>query len=314
MTSIVYSDCPICHLKQEVVETDAGERITVKCPRCGKFTITATAARQAEGKSLSTKLSCWIRGRTEGGGEVSEINTHNLPAILKDLPNYLVSDKKLLLLRAIERRTKFPGAPVTLKPSLDHPVAWAETEREFRYLVDALVDRGLLRMEQGTATDMNSNVLGVEIAADGWDFLEEHQRKSVLSEQAFVAMSFAEELRPTWDNGIRPAIERAGFLAYRVDSAPHAERIDLKIITEIKNSRFVVADVTQQRPGVYFEAGFAIGMGLPVIWCVRQDDLENVHFDTRQYNHLVWRDENELADRLYTFIVAIVGKGSRKAA
>ena len=123
-------------------------------------------------------------------------------------------------------------------------------------------------------------------------------------------MSFHADLKPAWEDGISPALKKAGFRPYRVDAEPHINRIDTKIITEIKNSRFLVADVTLQRPGVYFEAGYAIGLGLPVFWCVRSDDLKNVHFDTRQYNHIVWEDEKYLAEQLHLFVTAIIGKGS----
>jgi hypothetical protein len=43
-------------------------------------------------------------------------------------------------------------------------------------------------------------------------------------------------------------------------------------------------------------------------WTVREDDVGKVHFDTRQYNHLVWKSLDELEDQLYFFICAIVGK------
>ena len=76
-------------------------------------------------------------------------------------------------------------------------------------------------------------------------------------------MSFAKEFLPAWKDGIEPALERAEYRAYRVDDDPHVGRIDAKIMTEIKNSRFIVADVTDQRPGVYFEAGYALGLGCP---------------------------------------------------
>ena len=95
-----------------------------------------------------------------------------------------------------------------------------------------------------------------------------------------------------------------------MDAEPHIERIDTKIVTEIRNSRFLVADVTLQRPGVYFEAGYALGLGLPVFWCVRNDDLKNVHFDTRQYNHIVWDNAQHLAEQLHLFVTAIIGKRS----
>ena len=121
-------------------------------------------------------------------------------------------------------------------------------------------------------------------------------------------MSFAKELFPVWNDGIKPALERADYRAYRVDDDPHIGRIDAKIMTEIKNSRFVVADVTDQRPGVYFEAGYALGLGLPVIWSVRENDLRNVHFDTRQYNHIVWRAADDLEQQLYNRVSAVIGR------
>jgi nucleoside 2-deoxyribosyltransferase len=79
-------------------------------------------------------------------------------------------------------------------------------------------------------------------------------------------------------------------------------------VAEIKNSLFLVADVTEQKQGVYFEAGYAIGLEIPVIWSVKKDELEKVHFDTRQYNHIVWESEKDLKEQLYNFICAIIGK------
>jgi nucleoside 2-deoxyribosyltransferase len=70
-----------------------------------------------------------------------------------------------------------------------------------------------------------------------------------------------------------------------------------------------LADVTEQKRGVYVEAGYALGLGLPVIWCVRKDELGKVHFDTRQYNHIMWETTDELETRLFDFICAIIGKG-----
>ena len=149
----------------------------------------------------------------------------------------------------------------------------------------------------------------VIITADGWDYLEQLDRRIEERTQAFVAMSFSDDFKPIWKGPIHRAIEKAGYKPYRVDAEPHIDRIDAKIISQIKNSRFVVADVTEQKRGVYFEAGYALGMGLPVIWCVRKDDLDKVHFDTRQYNHIVWETGKDLEDQLYNFICAIIGKG-----
>jgi nucleoside 2-deoxyribosyltransferase len=121
-------------------------------------------------------------------------------------------------------------------------------------------------------------------------------------------MSFSADLKSIYEGPISRAITKAGYKPYRVDTEPHSDRIDAKIISEIKNSRFVIADVTEQKRGVYFEAGYALGLGLPVLWCVREDDLSNVHFDTRQYNHIIWKTASDLENQLYDFICAIIGK------
>jgi nucleoside 2-deoxyribosyltransferase len=289
---------------------DYGERITLECGRCGKFTITATAAAMAESRDLRPKLSAWIRDRSETGGEIPEINSRTLNEVGAALPVYRVAEKQLLLLRALERRTAFPGQRTTVAPNLDYPLAWAAGEDELKYLLRALIERGLVRRIDGPPELADSFVFEVELTADGWNFLDAHARPSIISDQAFVAMSFSPDLNPAWNLGIRPALERVHFKPYRVDAEPHIDRIDTKIMTEIKNSRFVVADVTLQRQGVYFEAGYALGLGLPVFWCVRKDDLPNVHFDTRQYNHIAWENEPDLAEQLYLFVNAIVGRGT----
>lgn len=311
MANVSTKACPICKLDAKDVRVwDYGERITLECGRCGKFTITGTAARIAESRDLGPKLSAWIRDRSESGSEVPEINSNTLKDVEAALPNYRVSEKQLLLLRAFERRTTFPGKPIDVVPHLDYPLAWASGDEEFVYLLRALIERDLVRRTDGPADLKDSFAFSFEITSAGWGFLEDHARPAVISDQVFVAMSFAEELTSAWKDGIAIALSKAQFRPYRVDAVPHIDRIDTKIITEIKNSRFLVADVTQQRPGVYFEAGYAMGLGLPVFWCVRADNLANVHFDTRQYNHIVWENEQHLADQLYLFVTAIVGNGT----
>ena len=66
-----------------------------------------------------------------------------------------------------------------------------------------------------------------------------------------------------------------------------------EIIAEIRRSRFLVADFTHgedgARGGVYYEAGFANGLGIKVIHTCREDAVRTLHFDTSHINHIVWR-------------------------
>src|SRR3989442_1338389 len=113
--------CPICKLEaRDVVVRDYGERISLECARCGKFTITRTAATMAESRQLGPKLSAWIRERSESGAQIAEIDSNTLKGVEAALPNYRVSEKQLLLLRALERRTTFPGEAIDVVTRIDY--------------------------------------------------------------------------------------------------------------------------------------------------------------------------------------------------
>lgn len=68
----------------------------------------------------------------------------------------------------------------------------------------------------------------------------------------------------------------------------------------------MVADFTGHRHGVYFEAGFAMGLGIPVIWLCQEDEIDKTHFDTRQYNHILWNSAEDLYQKLLNRIQATV--------
>src|SRR5690606_4912185 len=106
-------------------------------------------------------------------------------------------------------------------------------------------------------------------------------------------MWFSETVESVYTNAIERAIRDNNYTPIRIDKVHHNNKIDDEIIANIKKSKFVVADFTGHRGGVYFEAGYAMGLGLPVVWCCQESHLEGLHFDTRQYSHLVWKSEED---------------------
>ena len=137
--------------------------------------------------------------------------------------------------------------------------------------------------------------------------------------QAFVAMWLDDSVRELYDKGISPAIECAGYKPYLVPEDLSADKIDDAIIANIRQSKFVVADVTHGKGGhrgsVYYEAGFADGLGLEVILTCRRDLIDDggLAFDTRQRNHIAWDKDNTNYDKfiqeLTNRIIARVGRG-----
>ncbi|MDP2824905.1 MAG: hypothetical protein Q8O52_19760 [Sulfuritalea sp.] len=112
---------------------------------------------------------------------------------------------------------------------MDYPLAWASGETELLYLLRGLIERDLVRRTDGPADLHDSFVFKFEITSAGWSFLDAHARPAAISDQVFVAMSFAAELNSAWRDGIYVALSKAQFMPYRVDAVPHIDRIDTKI-------------------------------------------------------------------------------------
>ena len=132
------------------------------------------------------------------------------------------------------------------------------------------------------------------------------------SKNAFVAMWFSQEMTEVYEEAIAPAIEENGYVPVRIDREQYNHKIDDEIIASIRRSRFVISDFScgseGARGGVYYEAGFAAGLGKPVIFTVREADLMRVHFDTRQFNHIVWNEPIDLREALANRIAATISE------
>jgi hypothetical protein len=108
---------------------------------------------------------------------------------------------------------------------------------------------------------------------------------------------------------LKPLLKhQLGITAFRIDELHHNENIDARLLQEIARSELVVADLTYERPSVYFEAGYAMGLKIPVVYTCRSDHLRRlseyqVHFDLRQRNIVAWKEPR---DR--TFAKRLVGR------
>ena len=193
-----------------------------------------------------------------------------------------------------------------------HSAALAYSEsidwQEICYFFDYLVDKGWLKGEKHP-TDGS---FGYIVSVDGYTQIADQTTNSD-SAQGFVAMWFNANTNDAFAQGIAPGIEDAGYSPLRIDKMPDADKIDDDIISEIRRSRFLVADFTHgadgARGGVYYEAGFARGLEIPVIFTCRGDMIDKLHFDTRQYAHIVWQEPAELRHMLYHRIMARIGEG-----
>jgi nucleoside 2-deoxyribosyltransferase len=120
-------------------------------------------------------------------------------------------------------------------------------------------------------------------------------------------------MKSTYSEAIEPAIrDDAGYNCIRIDAKEYNGAIMDQIKAEIRQSRFVVADLTNHSNGVYFESGFADGLGIPVIWTCSDEHADKTHFDTKHLNQIRWATHAELRERLANRIKATIGVGPLK--
>jgi len=184
------------------------------------------------------------------------------------------------------------------------------------YLMSQADKAGLVTFHSHEMSDGRTTLRSIELTMNGYKHLEKLKDANPNSDQAFVAMWFDDAMNDAWENGFEPAIVDAGYKPMRIDRKEHINKIDDEIIAEIRRSRFVVADFTSEREkprgGVYYEAGFAHGLNIPVIYTCREDCLGEVHFDTRQFNHLTWNTPEDLRANLAKRISAVLGDGPHR--
>jgi nucleoside 2-deoxyribosyltransferase len=230
------------------------------------------------------------------------------------------------LLRCIASQSHLLGDPIKIY-SLDNTkvqsiadllLAWTGSRKisEIITLAEYAATQTWIRYRMTERPGSGNNIHEMMLMPPGYARIAALDGTNPNSRQGFVAMWFDPSMTEAYEHGIRPAIIDAGYEAMRIDGKDHNNKIDDEIIAEIRRSRFMVADFTHGDPGarggVYYEAGFAHGLNMPIIFCCRKDVIEKVHFDTRQYNHIVWETPQELRDALAKRISATIGDGPNK--
>jgi hypothetical protein len=204
-----------------------------------------------------------------------------------------VMDKADRLVLYVGEQSKTFGQLISCNASLDYPITFSPNQEEFERIFHYLQSQNIL----------DPSAPGQCLTMDGWARFYELHRAGTDVKQCFVAMNFDHAYDPIYRD-IADAIEACGFVPYCVKTIQHNNVITDLIVSEIKKSRFLVADVSGERPSVYFEAGFAKGLGKEVIWMCKEGD--KLHFDTRQYNHIIWKDGANLKEQLIRRIDASI--------
>ena len=144
----------------------------------------------------------------------------------------------------------------------------------------------------------------VNLSLEGWEMYEDEKRGGFDGNYGFIAMKFSDdELDEIVNKAIKPALqEQLGIVLVNLRDVEQAGIIDDIMRIKIRDAKFVIADLTHDNLGAYWEAGYAEGLGKPVIYICEKEKFEaaSTHFDVNHCTTVLWStdDAKGFCDRL----------------
>jgi hypothetical protein len=287
--------CPIC--KTDVNEPQHSVRDGIpcdwyECSRCGDFwiTINALSLNPLDNQEKIAVLSHWVRTKHENNtrgknDDVIFLDRDLVKSIIKNLPPRPSeqADKFVLWLG----NTKYPpGEYISVEPATHQSIMGAITPDGFGLVLYHLMNTGILKGHD--TSDMKTRPRAkVTLSLEGWSYYEELKKGASESRKAFMAMDYSNKtLEKIVNEFFRDAVKSTGFVLFRLD--------DDRLRVEIQTSRFLIADLTDDNSGAYWEAGYAEGLGKPVICTCEKSKFEkdSTHFDTNHHLTIKWDETN----------------------
>lgn len=323
--------CPICNSPANRTYDIVSETSCYTCGECGKFGITKNDTDDFlgnESKKLrycAERLPALLFERSISKSNPYFVFFHGEPQFKPDAMASIAAEElikdhwpltvSMKLDRALKNLCAMSaiGGHVFRREDLRKSMMFALTDEELRYNIGALESLKYLQR-------VNNHVSYVQVSPAGWKRFDRlTQRLAPFENPVFVAMWYGgsesemEMMKRLYEAGLSKGIRAAGFNPLRQDmDEKNNDYIMDKVLKNLVIAPFVVADFTNNRNGVYFEAGYARGLGKEVIHTCKKESFPEAHFDTKQLNHILYDEPSQVWKPLRNRIIRTVGLGPFK--
>jgi hypothetical protein len=302
--------CPLCGSLATLVENSL--RVDVSCLRCGEFSLVGVAIEELPRRIREQPIRASIMSHTLR--RMQRPGEERIQIYSTDLPTYWSIDRLPTPKEQFDDLIRWIGD--NQKPG---PSSWAMADELY---LDAWIGAAL-PTKPGNAEGLRWLVQHIEpdeqspkffhnrfergkglfqLTLPGWERHEALKQAWAESRIAFMAFKFGDpEVDRVVRDCFRRAVQRTGFELRDLQTHKRAGLIDNEIRASLLLARFVIADLTHGHDSVnvYWEAGFADGRGLPVIYsCERSKWDEGVknHFNTNHMTTVLWDTNLESAE------------------
>ena len=296
--------CPFC--ESQVPELSRlkryGDLVEVPCSGCGTYLITGSAIDVLPHWDLDRQLwgaiAYQVR-RMTGRSEPPRLDTNVLRALREAAalphPDQILDDFVLWL----GSNSRWPGYTIDLQYQPHHTLLGATAAEPFNYMLRCIARSPLFAGDHEAAVSAPGTVLDCALTPDGWQHFRKLSTSKASRRDGFMAMKYGDEqVDAVVQQHFAPEVERAGFALRRLDQGQPAGLIDDQLRVRIRQAKFLVCDLTHGNRGAYWEAGFAEGLGIPVIYSCRRDVFEDSkhehhpHFDAAHWVTVPWEPDN----------------------
>lgn len=334
--------CPICDSKFENPLLADKETFVLKCSICGSFSIEVSLLKNEElmikMQKARFKMSGIIRYINLERREKPNLNLQNIDEYIANpvIPDLRDVELKLnLLLSAMKRKAVILGQTCTINLDKDYPLAFAWNSSELEKLLESLEEDGLIELEAEprhvyshdpselpkTFKDRNKGSFwssakessySFHISRKGWTSFN----NKTDGNQGFIAIDFDDSMDEAI-KAISDGIYECGYSPMAIKDKDYPETIMEKALGEIKKSIFVIVDITNLRPSVFYEAGFAHAIGKPVFYVCKKSFIEDLkkqqeqdgrkrslEFYSKHYKIRQYKDSNELKKLIIVLVEA----------
>lgn len=297
------TDCAICLSRDgydsEVTRYGSRDASIYDCPVCGRFAVSRNAIEESL-RSTNTRMSRLLRAvlshrnrlKNSSSGELDVLLTYDIEKLIEGSPSLpSPAQQSMNAIRFVGENLQRDFQPLSSLPPSFQAYIGAPTRHYALKLVRELADRSLFTFMDSKTLGNPYDVSHVDLTLAGWDQFEGEKRGKFASNVGFIALKFGDTiLDPFVTDVIKPGIAAIGYELIDLRDVSRAGIIDNILRAQIRDAAFVVVDLTHDNSGAYWEAGYAEGLGKPVIYiCEREKfDERKTHFDTNHCTTVLW--------------------------
>lgn len=300
--------CPVCRSLDgfdcKSAPFEGHDASLFDCSVCGRFAISRTALddhldtripnfTRVKRATLSHKIRLDNQRETKPRMWLS----NDLREFVEDGPSLPTpANQATNIIRWIGAQVQETGEPVsTLSPDFQAVIGAASRQFACDLLVE-LRDRGLVTGLFLTELNGPPHAQDLNLTLPGWELFDQEQKGLISGGYGFIALKFGD---PTLDSlindHVKPALTEIGYQTIDLRDVSQAGVIDNIMRMHIRDCAFLIADLTHENAGAYWEAGFAEGLGKPVLYICEGEkfEKEKTHFDTNHCTTVPWRTGGE---------------------